>query len=495
MFSIPLGAAAVFASFFPLSSARADFEPDDVHWYYDVGGPSPEPFDFALSGRYLYTGGLFLSTSGVGFGEVGKNLVRYDTVLEQWEALPGLNAEFNGGVFALHAAGGKIYIGGNFSNMGGAVNTRVAVYDPATATFSGLLGGGLVSEGQENGPTNGDVRAILKKDHLVYVGGFYTGPSGSPENEKYIRVYNLNTQTWSRLGNGLDGRVEALALLPDGTLLAGGGFSEGLARWNGTAWSAYGGGIGGEGLVNDIVVAPDGTVYVGGSFTEVGAGANRLTDVRLVAAYDPGSNTWDNLAGGFHESYVQSNGSTFAADGVEELLWAHDRLYAVGDFQANRDRSNQDLDHIAYWDGSGEWKAMGSGVGNTGSQIVNCIAPGPGRSLFVGGTFSEGYRNASSANAQIALWDDSYDFRGGASERNYDYVPGARYNTTVALDAATGQVTFESRDNTDYKLLSTPDLSAGTWNVGSTTVFGDGEEKSFSVPLEAPRQFFRLQAE
>lgn len=487
-------------SAFLISAGQADFEADDIHWFYKMGGPSPEPLVFEQQGRYLYTGGLFLRTDGV---TNGKNLVRFDIVTETWQALPGLSSEVNGSVRALHAGDdGRMYLGGNFSNVDGVTSSRVAAYDPSTETFSGLIGsvGDLVSTGQENGPTNGDVRAILKVGNLVYVGGFYTGPSGSPNNEKYIRVYNLTTSTWSRMGDGLDGQVNALAELPDGSILAGGEFSEGLARWNGSSWSAYGGGIGGSGVVRDVVVAPSGRVYVGGSFTEAGSGGNQIS-ASFVAYYTPGSNTWNNMAGGFDEEYIQSNGLDFVADGVYDLDLAGDgKLYVGGDFQADPSRTNVDLDHIAYWDDSGSWKAMGSGIGNAGSQIVNCVAVGPDGEVYAGGTFSEGYRNASSSNSQFAVWDTEVDFRGTASERNYDYVPGAYRNTTLEitdLNASQVMVTFETRPRTDYRLEASGTLDAASWPAVGSLVFGDGGLKSFMVNRNAiaGKEFFRLRTE
>ncbi|GHC56981.1 hypothetical protein [Roseibacillus persicicus] len=471
------------------------FLPEDVHWFYKMGGPRPEPFAFAQQGRYLYTGGIFTDTDGL---TNGKNLVRFDMVTEAWQELPGLSPEINGSVRALHAGDdGRIYVGGNFSNVAEVPSSRVAAYDPQTGTFEGLVGGvgDLVSVGQENGPTNGDVRAILKVDDLVYVGGFYTGPSGSPANEKYIRAFNLDTNTWLRLGDGLDGQVNALKLLPDGSILAGGEFSEGLARWDGVSWAAYGGGVGGEGVVRDIELTSSGRVYIGGSFNEVGSGANQIS-ANFIAYYEPSSNSWNDMAGGFDDEYIQSNNTNFSADGVYDLALAGDgTLYVGGDFQADVTRTNTNLDHVACWDSTGTWQSLGSGAGTSGSQIVNCVAVGPRGEVYVGGTFSEGYRNASSANSQFAVWDSTIDFRGEASERNYDYVPGARNNTTVEfVPGASPKFQFESRPGTDYRLEVTTDLASSLWTPTGPTVAGDGGVKTLDVTMSGEAEFYRLRA-
>jgi hypothetical protein len=469
--------------------------PDDVHWFYDyAGGPRPEPFTMERQGRFLYTGGGFLSLES---RNEGKNLARFDLETEYWEALPGLSPELNGNVRALHAADdGLLYIGGNFSTAAGVPSSRVIAYDSSSNTFTGLVDEDytLASTGQENGPTNGDVRGIVKIGNLLYVGGFFSGPPGSPSDEKSIRSFDLETRTWSKLGSGLQGpggilaQVWDLAALPDGTLLAGGSFAEGLARWDGNTWSAYGGGVGGDGIVRAIEVAEDGTVYIGGSFDEVGAGGNRRTDVLFAASYDPDSDTWDDMAGGFDEMYIQSNGTDFESGGVYDLVLApNGDLYAGGDFQANPDRSETNLDHVALWDGSGSWKPLGSGVGTTGSQIVNCLGIGLNGDLYVGGTFSEGFRNASSANTQVARWDRNVDFT--------DYIPGAAENPSleiISLSESEATLSFRPNPSADYRVQSATDFT--DWQPLSGSEFSASESTQITVSRENDTRFYRIEA-
>jgi hypothetical protein len=74
----------------------------------------------------------------------------------------------------------------------------------------------------------------------------------------------------------LNGTVRALALLPNGEVVAGGEFTANggstvlrLARWTGTAWAQLGAGC--NDVVFALAVAIDGSLYAGGRFTAVGA--------------------------------------------------------------------------------------------------------------------------------------------------------------------------------------------------------------------------------
>jgi hypothetical protein len=78
----------------------------------------------------------------------------------------------------------------------------------------------------------------------------------------------------------MDQSVLALAVLPNGDLVAGGNFSTAggvpavrLARWNGSAWSALGsslGGLGGAEQARALALLPNGQLAVGGEFTTAG---------------------------------------------------------------------------------------------------------------------------------------------------------------------------------------------------------------------------------
>src|SRR5690625_5328721 len=94
---------------------------------------------------------------------------------------------------------------------------------------------------------------------------------------------------WSSLGDGVNGQVRAILVLPDGDVYVGGGFTEAdgqaamnIARWDGESWSALGDGI--NNAVVALAMAPDGTLYVGGRFDE-DRKSTRLNSSHVAISY------------------------------------------------------------------------------------------------------------------------------------------------------------------------------------------------------------------
>ncbi len=421
-----------------------------------------------------------------------KNLTRFNLLTEAWERVPAIDQNFNGGVWAIENGGdGYLYIGGNFSSVGGVTASGVARFHLATETWSALSdpAPALTTPGQQNGPTNGRVLALAKAGNYLYVGGEFTGPAGAPQNEKYIRRYVLSTGKWERVGGGLDYNVRALAVAPDGGIIAGGQFTGALAKWNGSAWSVLGGGVGGgvggSPIVRTLAQTQSGTLYIGGDFDQVNAAGTPVA-VRDVAALTGA--TWNALAGGFDEKFIQSNGTTFDSDGVFGLaLGPGGILYAGGDFDASVGRTVLNLRHVARWDGTGAWKPLGSGVGVTGSQNVNCLAVGPQGDLFAAGVFNTGYGTLGAAAKNFARWLPSRDFTG--------YIPGAADNTTIRIASGPGAdytVSLLTRPGTSYRLERSTGLSG--WSFVSAAQTGDGTRREFAAPAAGGSSFFRVRA-
>lgn len=465
---------------------------DDRHWFYDYGAPGSEPFVFEAAGHHLYMGGLFLRVDN---DPQKKNLTRFNLLTEAWERVPGIDEDFNGGVWAIENGGdGYLYIGGNFSKVGAVNASGVARLHLATQTWSALTDAAptLVTPNQQSGPTNGRVLALAKTGNFLYVGGEFTGPAQSPQNEKYIRRFNLSTSTWERVGNGLGGNVRALALAPGGGVAAGGEFPGALAQWNGSAWSVLGGGVaggvGGAPIVRALAAAPNGTLYIGGDFDQVNA-AGAPAAVRDIAALT--GTTWNALAGGFDAKFIQSNGTQFDSDGVFDLvLGPNGVLYAAGDFDASAGRAVTGLRHVARWDGTGAWKPLGSGLGVTGSQIVNCLAIGSQGDLYAAGVFNTGFGTLGAAAKNFARWHTGRDFTG--------YIPGAADNTTLRLAAGAGggafTLSFDTRAGTTYQLKASPNFLVWS-NVNGGQLVGTGGRMQFNLSgFTAGSHYFRLEA-
>ncbi len=185
--------------------------------------------------------------------------------------------------------------------MGGGVSAnRFARYYPTTGVWS-ALGSGISS----------DVTALaVLQDGDVIVGGSFTIAGGVAANR--VARYNPTTDVWTALGSGISdvfggGYVNALAVLPDGDVIAGGGFStaggvaaNSIARCNPTtnAWSAMGSGT--DDFVEGLAVLPNGDVIVGGGFTIAGGLA-----ASNIARCNPSTGVWSALGSGT-SSYVEA---------------------------------------------------------------------------------------------------------------------------------------------------------------------------------------------
>ncbi len=232
----------------------------------------------------------------------------------------------------------------------------------------------------------------------VYAGGYFEKAGNVTVNS----VARWNGSSWSALGGGLTtfsafSPVYALAV-SGGNVYAGGEFDtagetavNSIAQWNGTTWATLG-----EGLTNDLgfygrvnaIEINGGSIYVGGNFAIAGT-----TPANRVAMWN-GSN-WSAL------------GSGLGTDGSFEMAFAleyvNGRLYAGGDFlQAGGNTANR----LAYWNGSA-WQAVthngANGVGNDFSGQVLALAA-QGTQLFVGGEFDlAGERWVN----HVARWDGS----------------------------------------------------------------------------------------
>lgn len=122
---------------------------------------------------------------------------------------------------ALHPDG-RLIVTGFFGSM--PIGSRV-----------GAFAGGTWTDLDPTGVINGIpyTIAVLPSGDIVVGGSFSFGG----------RVAVLRGTTWQTLGTGLNGPVERLVVLADGTLVASGTFTAagavvcpGIAAWNGTAW-------------------------------------------------------------------------------------------------------------------------------------------------------------------------------------------------------------------------------------------------------------------
>jgi RHS repeat-associated protein len=199
-----------------------------------------------------------------------------------WSALGGGAAASVRAVAALDAfASGTtvLYAGGDFTSPA-----------PHVASWNGTSWSGLGSG------VDGTVRAIVAfqpagQARSLYVAGDFQNAGGSPA----AHVARWDGAHWSPLGGGLAGPVYALAVFDDGSgpaLYAG---SVGaVMRWNGSAWTQVGDSF--NNFVYAFAAFDDGTgpaLFAGGSFTYTFRMQNGAP---LSTALLPGLARWDGTS-------------------------------------------------------------------------------------------------------------------------------------------------------------------------------------------------------
>lgn len=203
------------------------------------------------------------------------------------------------------------------------------------------------------------------------------------------RVARWDGAQWSPLGDGMDDRVNALAVDGVGTLYAGGEFitADGgtvnhIARWDGNSWHALGDGT--SGAVLALSVDADGNLYAGGSFAKAGD----LTVGRVAK--------WDGVAWSAFDTGTTSIVHALALHGGD--------LYAGGQFYSTYDDQGNDLfpaDSIARWDGAA-WNAVGDANTFVDGDVYAIAVDGNGHLYIAGKVYPF---NEWDGNIYVAKWD------------------------------------------------------------------------------------------
>jgi hypothetical protein len=318
-------------------------------------------------------------------GVVASAIARWDGAA--WSAL---GTGFNNGIRDLVVLpNGDTVAGGAFFSAGGVLANRIARWN---GTAWAPLGAGMDYQVE--------ALAVLPNGDLV-AGGLFRTAGGTPAN----CIARWDGATWSPLGTGMgnsrpfsDPAVLALAVLPNGDVLAAGDFdsaggvpANGIARWNGSSWSALGSGFANTISPSDVKVhtllpLPNGDVVAGGAFNVAGG-----IPATRIARWD-GAN-WSALGSGM-------NATVFAlAVRTDGVLVAGGNFTTAGGVSANC---------VARWDGT-SWSALGAGLtvgaGPNGfTPSVAALTILPNGDLVAAGFF----RNAGGAAADwIARWDDA----------------------------------------------------------------------------------------
>ncbi|RJK93829.1 hypothetical protein [Vallicoccus soli] len=405
----------------------------------DLGGGvasswSSEPSEvraLALHGRTVWVGGRFDLAGGAGGVPCG-GLAAVDLDTGAWTPAPGgglTDDGTTGGVtaLALDPATGALHVGGSFTRAGDVGAWNLAVL--RDGRWSSL---GDVSS---YGGTSASVEALAVSGGRLFLGGGFTAVGGAAVEH----LAQWDGAAWSGVGEGLDNVVRALAPVEGGGVVVLGDFGvsgtlrlEHGAVWTGTGWRTFGQGVlsdpYGGGTVSAVVPVGDGA-YVGGLFDQAGhlpAGS--------VARWD--GTGWDTMAGGVGAAI--SHGQVFAmleldgdlyvagrfdtaggrvvrniarwdgaawhplgdglSDAAHALAAVGGKLYVGGTFAlAGRVAAG----HLACWDPAAqEWSAVGGAP--TYDHDIRALEVVGDRWLVVGGTFQRFF--AQGTTVVEGLW-------------------------------------------------------------------------------------------
>ena len=166
-------------------------------------------------------------------------IAHWDSVAQSWAPL---GSGLNNGAAAVIGYDGKLVVGGSFTQAGGSPASRIAQWDGSQ--WSGLVG---ANGGSLSGPVLELARFDDGTGEALYAAGNFQQADGQPA----IGVARWDGTDWSALtgpsGSGLNGSVRAVRVFDSGDgpeLIAAGSFSEadglaadGLARWDGFGWT------------------------------------------------------------------------------------------------------------------------------------------------------------------------------------------------------------------------------------------------------------------
>lgn len=424
--------------------------------------PSADDDVFALtvSSGTVYVGGQFTT--------VGGQRRRYIAALDAATGLvSNWNPNANSTVAVLAASSGTVYAGGYFTSIGGQARNRIA----ALNTETGLAG-------TWNPNSNGAVLALAVNAGMVYAGGMFTAVGGQTRNR--IAALSAATGSPTAWNPNASGWVFAIAVA-GGTVYAGGGFTSvgGQARnyiaaldastGQATAWNPN--------ASFDVltVVESGGTVYAGGDFVSIG-GQNRdriaalSTTSGLATSWDPGAN--------YQVNAIALNGGTIYAGGSFTLIGGQEcNNIAALDAATGVPRS---------WnpDANGEVYALAAGDG---------VIYAAGYFHSIGGQAREYLAALDAVTGTATAWNPSpnYSVRTIAVSGStvyvggwFTFIGGQARNAIAALDAVTGAARSWNPNANPTRVDALAVGGAEVYASGLFTAIG-GQSRRYLAALDA----------
>lgn len=323
--------------------------PADRHVRVDPTTPDPvlnpawstsPPADLPV-GKSLAAGGsvqMLLNRPRALLGGGSREFYAYDEGTDAWTTRPSPPLDVvAGSATTVDASAGLLYLMSQQPRFAGVPGTSINVADPR------------------------GIQDFAVSGNHIYAGGQFDTAGSVTANG--IARYDTVAGTWSALGQGMrataalspscpcDPSVNAVAVDGNGHVYVGGFFDQavngdgtivsagGVAKWNGSTWSALGSGVtdnSGTAPSVTTIVANGTDIYVGGNFDKAGG-----TTVNSIAKWN--GSAWSALGSGVTRPASPSGTRP-------GFVWAIDiqgsDVYVGGNFDSTP------TDHITRWDGS-----------------------------------------------------------------------------------------------------------------------------------------------
>jgi hypothetical protein len=350
-----------------------------------------------------------------------KTIARWDG--RRWHALGG-GLSYTGLAYVndLAVSGASVYAVGAFTDAGNIGANRIARWDGAA--WHNVGNGVGPKRRSEFGIEDGELNAVaVGPDGSVYVAGHFNEIDGVPA----FSVARWDGQQWRALGMGLtnpgfsegtlqESRVYALAIGADGVLYAGGEFlyagevtANSVARWDGNAWSAFGGGVTTD---NGISVQPGivRAIALNGANVFAGGQFNRADGAPAANIAGWNGSGWSALGAGVSAQFESE-------PVLRSLMMAGQTLIAGGTFTR---AGNVAMRGIARWDGQA-WSPMAEPLVHDFDVEVHALARAANGEFFAGGRFTGA--GADKLVFNIARWTGTRWANLGEGISNYSDSP------------------------------------------------------------------------
>lgn len=235
---------------------------------------------------------------------------------------------------------GKVIVFGVFSNINNVSGTnKIAIYDPIAGTYSSL-GGGVIS---------GNEIYKAKIDHLgrIWVVGDFTNIGGTTCSN--IAYWNGSTWTAGNVGT-INGQVRQIIFDSSnlGNYWICGGFTTAngvtvnrFAYFNGTTYVGYGTGIADNFAFEMMRDSISGNIYITGGFSSV----NSITNTTRIVRFNPTTNVYSSVG---ISNYVNGGFAGFGLYAENDIVY----LGGGGGFPPALTTTNGLTSPFLYFDGT-----------------------------------------------------------------------------------------------------------------------------------------------